>query len=178
MDRDARWNGRPTPPFNFPLRLIVVLNEKLLDVMGDDVTQDQAFAHANDVLKNAAGGISDIIHIPGLVNVDFEDVKAVMSEPGKAMMGTAVACPLLEGIDLSGASGVLARIDLVERADAGGSQTDGDARCQACGLGRGGGRRGQGGAVHRAGPGAAVRVTRPGQRENPPAPASWHAGSW
>ena len=53
----------------------VVLNEKLLEVMGDDVTQEQAFAHANDVLKNAVGGISDIIHIPGLVNVDFEDVK-------------------------------------------------------------------------------------------------------
>src|SRR5256885_6425871 len=69
--------------------LIVILNEKLLDVLGDDVTQDQAFAHANDVLKNAVGGISDIIHIPGLVNVDFEDVKTVMSEPGKAMMGTA-----------------------------------------------------------------------------------------
>jgi cell division protein FtsZ len=46
--------------------LIVVLNDKLLDVLGDDVTQDQAFAHANDVLKNAVGGISDIIHIPGL----------------------------------------------------------------------------------------------------------------
>ena len=69
--------------------LIVILNDKLLDVLGDDVTQDQAFAHANDVLKNAVGGISDIIHIPGLVNVDFEDVKTVMSEPGKAMMGTA-----------------------------------------------------------------------------------------
>ena len=55
--------------------LIVVLNEKLLEVLGDDVTQDQAFAHANDVLKNAVGGISDIIHIPGLVNVDFEDVE-------------------------------------------------------------------------------------------------------
>ena len=65
-----------------------MLNEKLLEVMGDDVTQEQAFAHANDVLKNAVGGISDIIHIPGLVNVDFEDVKTVMSEPGKAMMGT------------------------------------------------------------------------------------------
>ena len=105
--------------------LIVVLNEKLLEVMGDDVTQDQAFAHANDVLKNAVGGISDIIHVPGLVNVDFEDVKTVMSEPGKAMMGTAqaggpdratkaaesaVACPLLEGIDLSGARGVLVLI--------------------------------------------------------------------
>ncbi|MCV2349463.1 cell division protein FtsZ [Paucibacter sp. Y2R2-4] len=105
--------------------LIVVLNDKLLDVLGDDVTQDQAFAHANDVLKNAVGGISDIIHMPGLVNVDFEDVKTVMSEPGKAMMGTAVAsgpdraakaaeaavaCPLLEGIDLSGARGVLVLI--------------------------------------------------------------------
>ena len=105
--------------------LIVVLNEKLLDVLGDDVTQDQAFAEANDVLKNAVGGISDIIHMHGMVNVDFEDVKTVMSEPGKAMMGTAqaggpdratkaadaaVACPLLEGIDLSGAKGVLVLI--------------------------------------------------------------------
>jgi cell division protein FtsZ len=105
--------------------LIVILNDKLLDVLGDDVTQDQAFAYANDVLKNAVGGISDIIHVPGLVNVDFEDVKTVMSEPGKAMMGTAqasgpdratkaadaaVACPLLEGIDLSGARGVLVLI--------------------------------------------------------------------
>ena len=105
--------------------LIVVLNEKLLEVLGDDITQEEAFKQANDVLKNAVGGISDIIHIPGLVNVDFEDVKTVMSEPGKAMMGTAtasgpdratkaaesaVACPLLEGIDLSGARGVLVLI--------------------------------------------------------------------
>ena len=105
--------------------LIVVLNEKLLDVLGDDVTQDQAFAQANEVLKNAVGGISDIIHMNGMVNVDFEDVKTVMGEPGKAMMGTAtatgpdratkaadaaVACPLLEGIDLSGARGVLVLI--------------------------------------------------------------------
>ncbi|HEY6133004.1 MAG TPA: cell division protein FtsZ, partial [Rubrivivax sp.] len=105
--------------------LIVVLNEKLLEVMGDDVTQEAAFAHANDVLKSAVGGISDIIHMDALVNVDFEDVKTVMSEPGKAMMGTAiasgpdrakkaaemaVACPLLEGIDLSGARGVLVLI--------------------------------------------------------------------
>ena len=66
----------------------MVLNEKLLDVLDDDVMQDQAFARANDVLKNAAGGISDIIHMHGLVNVDLEDVKTVMSEPGKAMMGT------------------------------------------------------------------------------------------
>jgi cell division protein FtsZ len=102
--------------------LIVVLNEKLLDVLGDDVTQDEAFAHANDVLKNAVGGIAEIINEYGNVNVDFEDVRTVMGEPGKAMMGTAVAsgpdrariaaeqavaCPLLEGIDLSGAKGVL-----------------------------------------------------------------------
>jgi len=105
--------------------LIVVLNEKLLEVLGDDITQEEAFAQANDVLRNAVGGISDIIHIPGLVNVDFEDVKTVMSEPGKAMMGTAtasgpdratkaaeaaVASPLLEGVDLSGARGVLVLI--------------------------------------------------------------------
>ncbi|OGB31887.1 MAG: cell division protein FtsZ [Burkholderiales bacterium RIFCSPLOWO2_12_FULL_61_40] len=105
--------------------LIVVLNEKLLEVLGDDVTQDQAFAQANDVLKNAVGGIAEIINVPGHVNVDFEDVRTVMGEPGKAMMGTAVAngpdrariaaeqavaCPLLEGIDLSGAKGVLVLI--------------------------------------------------------------------
>jgi len=105
--------------------MIVVLNEKLIEVLGDDVSQEQAFAHANDVLRNAVGGISDIIHMDALVNVDFEDVKTVMSEPGKAMMGTAtaggperarkaaesaVACPLLEGIDLSGAKGVLVLI--------------------------------------------------------------------
>ncbi len=102
--------------------LIVVLNEKLLDVLGDDVTQDEAFAHANDVLRNAVGGIAEIINEYGQVNVDFEDVRTVMGEPGKAMMGTAtatgpdrariaaeqaIACPLLEGIDLSGAKGVL-----------------------------------------------------------------------
>jgi cell division protein FtsZ len=105
--------------------LIVVLNEKLMEVLGEDVTQDEAFAHANDVLKNAVGGIAEIINVPGHVNVDFEDVRTVMGEPGKAMMGTAkasgpdrariaaeqaVACPLLEGIDLSGAKGVLVLI--------------------------------------------------------------------
>ena len=123
------------PPVRSRL-LIVVLNEKLLEVMGDDVTQEQAFAHANDVLKNAVGGvgvcgisdisdITDISDIPGLVNVDFEDVETVMSEPGLCVMGiavaggpdrankaadSAVACPLLEGIDLSGARGVLVLI--------------------------------------------------------------------
>ncbi len=105
--------------------LIVVLNEKLQEVLGDDVTQEEAFAHANDVLKTAVGGIAEIINEHGQVNVDFEDVKTVMGEPGKAMMGTAtasgpdrariaaeqaVACPLLEGIDLSGARGVLVLI--------------------------------------------------------------------
>ena len=105
--------------------LIVVLNEKLLEVLGDDVSQEEAFAQANDVLKNAVGGIAEIINVPGHVNVDFEDVRTVMGEPGKAMMGTAaasgpdrariaaeqaVACPLLEGIDLSGAKGVLVLI--------------------------------------------------------------------
>ena len=105
--------------------LIVILNEKLLEVLGEDVSQEAAFAHANDVLKNAVGGIAEIINVPGHVNVDFEDVRTVMGEPGKAMMGTAVACgpdrariaaeqavacPLLEGIDLSGAKGVLVLI--------------------------------------------------------------------
>ena len=105
--------------------LIVVLNEQLLEVLGDDVTQEEAFAHANDVLKNAVGGIAEIINVPGDINVDFEDVRTVMGEPGKAMMGTArasgpdrariaaeqaVACPLLEGIDLSGAKGVVVLI--------------------------------------------------------------------
>ncbi len=105
--------------------LIVVLNEKLLEVLGDDVAQHEAFAFANDVLKNAVGGIAEIINVPGDMNVDFEDVRTVMGELGKAMMGTAtadgpdrariaaekaVACPLLEGIDLSGAKGVLVLI--------------------------------------------------------------------
>ncbi|WP_101046879.1 cell division protein FtsZ [Macromonas nakdongensis] len=105
--------------------LIVVLNDKLLEVLGDDITQDEAFAEANDVLKNAVGGIAEIINVEALVNVDFEDVRTVMGEPGKAMMGTAVAsgpdrariaaeqavaCPLLEGVDMRGAKGVLVLI--------------------------------------------------------------------
>lgn len=105
--------------------LIVVLNEKLLEVLGDDVTQSEAFAYANDVLKNAVGGIAEIINVRGDVNPDFEDIRTVMAENGKAMMGSAVAngpdrariaaeqavaCPLLEGIDLSGAKGVLVLI--------------------------------------------------------------------
>ena len=105
--------------------LIVVLNDKLQEVLGDDVTQDEAFAEANDVLKNSVGGIAEIINVEALVNVDFEDVRTVMSEPGKAMMGTAVAsgpdrariaaeqavaCPLLEGVDMKGAKAVLVLI--------------------------------------------------------------------
>jgi cell division protein FtsZ len=105
--------------------LIVVLNEKLFEVMGEDAEMDKAFACADDVLHNAVAGIAEIINEHGLINVDFEDVKTVMSEQGKAMMGTAtvsgvdrarlaaeaaVASPLLEGVDLSGARGVLVNI--------------------------------------------------------------------
>ncbi|MBU3725301.1 MAG: cell division protein FtsZ [Burkholderiaceae bacterium] len=105
--------------------LIIVLNEKLEEVLGDDVTQKAAFAAADDVLHNAVAGIAEIINVEGLVNVDFEDVKTVMGEQGKAMMGTACASgedrariaaenavqsPLLEGVDLSGARGILVNI--------------------------------------------------------------------
>ena len=105
--------------------LIVVCNNNLLDVLGEDVTQEEAFAAGNDVLRNAVGGISDVIHVPGLVNVDFEDVRTVMGERGRAMMGSAcasgpdratkaaqgaVACPLLDKVSLSGARGILVLI--------------------------------------------------------------------
>ena len=105
--------------------LIVILNDKLEDVLGEDVTQADAFAAADNVLNNAVGGIADIINREGLVNVDFQDVRTVMSEQGMAMMGSAassgidrariaaeqaVACPLLEGVNLSGARGVLVNI--------------------------------------------------------------------
>jgi cell division protein FtsZ len=105
--------------------LIVVLNEKLEEVMGEDAEMDACFKTADDVLHNAVAGIAEIIKVDGLINVDFEDVKTVMSEQGKAMMGTAkaagidrarlaaeqaVTSPLLEGVDLSGARGVLVNI--------------------------------------------------------------------
>ena len=105
--------------------LIVILNDKLMDVLGDDVSMEEAFKAADNVLRNAVGGIAEIINFPGLVNVDFEDVRTVMGEMGMAMMGSAnaagvdrariaaeqaVASPLLEGIDLSGAKGVLVNI--------------------------------------------------------------------
>ena len=105
--------------------LIVILNERLMEVLGDDVSMQDAFQAADNVLRNAVGGIAEIINFPGLVNVDFEDVRTVMGEMGMAMMGSAVAAgmdrarlaaeqavasPLLEGIHLSGARGVLVNI--------------------------------------------------------------------
>ncbi len=105
--------------------LIVVLNENLFDVMDEDASLEDAFRRADDVLHNAVAGIAEIITIPGLVNVDFADVRTVMGEQGKAMMGIgeaagldrarlaaeqAVASPLLDGVDLSGARGVIVNI--------------------------------------------------------------------
>ena len=105
--------------------LIVILNDRLEEVLGEDVTQEDAFKAADDVLNNAVAGIAEIINLPGLVNVDFQDVKTVMSEQGMAMMGSAhasgidrariaaeqaIACPLLEGVNLAGARGVLVNI--------------------------------------------------------------------
>jgi len=105
--------------------LIVILNDKLEDVLGEDVTMDDAFRAADDVLNNAVAGIAEIINCPGLINVDFQDVRTVMSEQGMAMMGSAmangidrariaaeqaIASPLLEGVMLAGARGVLVNI--------------------------------------------------------------------
>ncbi|MCB1937894.1 MAG: cell division protein FtsZ [Rhodocyclaceae bacterium] len=105
--------------------LIVVLNDKLMEVLGDDASLEDGFRAADNVLRNAVGGIAEIINIPGLVNVDFQDVRTVMAEMGRAMMGSAeaegidrarisaeqaAASPLLEGVELSGARGVLINI--------------------------------------------------------------------
>jgi cell division protein FtsZ len=105
--------------------LIVVLNENLFEVMDEDASLEDAFKRADDVLHNAVAGIAEIINVPGLVNVDFADVRTVMGEQGKAMMGIgeasgldrarlaaeqAVASPLLDGVDLSGARGVIVNI--------------------------------------------------------------------
>ena len=105
--------------------LIVIPNDKLMQVLGEDVSMLDAFKAANDVLHGAVSGIAEVINCPGLVNVDFADVKTVMSEMGMAMMGSshasgvdraviaaeqAVASPLLEDINLSGARGVLVNI--------------------------------------------------------------------
>ncbi|ALP52336.1 cell division protein FtsZ [Candidatus Tenderia electrophaga] len=105
--------------------LITIPNEKLLHVLGKNVSLLQAFASANDVLLGAVQGIAELITRPGLINVDFADVRTVMSEMGMAMMGSgkasgedrareaaemAVASPLLEDIDLAGARGILVNV--------------------------------------------------------------------
>ncbi len=105
--------------------LIVIPNDKLMQVLGDDVTVPDAYRAANGVLHGAVAGIAEIINCPGLVNVDFADVKTVMSEMGMAMMGSsvatgvdrariaaeqAVASPLLDNVDLRGARGILVNI--------------------------------------------------------------------
>ena len=105
--------------------LITIPNEKLLKVMGKGTPLLQAFSAANDILSGAVQGIAELITRPGLINVDFADVRTVMSEMGTAMMGhgsasgedraeeaseSAIACPLLEDIDLSGARGILVNI--------------------------------------------------------------------
>ncbi len=102
--------------------LIVILNDKLEEEVGEDATMLDCFAAADDVLYKACNGIAEIIHTPGLINVDFEDLKTVMGARGTAMMGTATAagdhraheaaeraitCPLLEGANLQGARGLL-----------------------------------------------------------------------
>jgi cell division protein FtsZ len=105
--------------------LVIVLNSRLEEVLGDDITQKQAFAEADEVLSKAVAGIAEIIKVPGMINVDFEDVRTVMRQLGTAMMGTAthageeravnaaqeaIACPLLAGADLSAARGLLVNI--------------------------------------------------------------------
>ncbi|NIG98518.1 MAG: cell division protein FtsZ [Serratia symbiotica] len=105
--------------------LITIPNDKLLKVLGRGISLLDAFGAANDVLKGAVQGIAELITRPGLMNVDFADVRTVMSEMGYAMMGSGIACgedraeaaaemaissPLLEDIDLSGARGVLVNI--------------------------------------------------------------------
>jgi cell division protein FtsZ len=104
--------------------LIVILNEKLEEIYEDE-SLIEWLQHADDVLNNAVAGIAEIINVPGHINVDFNDVKTIMGEQGKAMMGTAtasgvdrarvaaeqaVASPLLDGVDLSGARGVLVNV--------------------------------------------------------------------
>ncbi len=105
--------------------LITIPNEKLLTVLGQSTTMLDAFSAANDVLLGAVQGIADLIIRPGMINVDFADVRTVMSEMGMAMMGTgsasgedrarmateaAIRSPLLEDIDLHGARGILVNV--------------------------------------------------------------------
>jgi cell division protein FtsZ len=105
--------------------LIIIPNDKLMQVLGDDISMLDAYAAANDVLHGAVSGIAEVINNPGLVNVDFADVRTVMGEVGMAMMGSAMAegadrarqaaeqavrSPLLEDVDLAGARGVLVNV--------------------------------------------------------------------
>ncbi|MGY8814517.1 MAG: cell division protein FtsZ [Gammaproteobacteria bacterium] len=105
--------------------LITIPNEKLMSVLGREVSLLNAFSAANDVLLGAVQGIAQLITCPGLINVDFADVRTVMSEMGMAMMGSgkaqgedrakvaaeaAISSPLLEDINLSGAKGILVNI--------------------------------------------------------------------
>ncbi len=105
--------------------LIVIPNEKLLKIVTPETTMNQAFQMADNVLVNAVRGISDIINIPGRINVDFADVKTVMSCTGHALMGIgtsssqrraseaalqAISCPLLDDVDIEGATGILINI--------------------------------------------------------------------
>ena len=121
--------------------LITIPNQKLLEVLGEDCSMLEAFKQANDVLGGAVRGISDIIVRPGLINVDFADVKTVMSEKGTAMMGTgtatgpdrariaaehAVSSKLLEDISLKDAKGVLVNITAGAGLSLGEIQTVGD----------------------------------------------------
>ena len=105
--------------------LIVIPNERIMEVMGGNVTLLEAFGKANEVLFNAVQGISELITRPGLINVDFADVRTVMAEMGSAMMGSAtasgpdrameaargaVSSPLLEEVDIHGAKGLLVNV--------------------------------------------------------------------
>ncbi|MFT5708483.1 MAG: cell division protein FtsZ, partial [Oceanospirillaceae bacterium] len=105
--------------------LIIIPNEKLMKVLGRSTSLIKAFAAANDVLLGAVRGIAELITRPGMINVDFADVRTVMSEMGMAMMGSdqargddrasiaaegAINSPLLENVDLKGASGILVNI--------------------------------------------------------------------
>jgi cell division protein FtsZ len=105
--------------------LITIPNQKLHDVLGDGTSMKEAFASANNVLLGAVKGIADLIILPGMINVDFADVRTVMSEMGSAMMGTgrangsnrardaaeaAIRSPLLDDIDINGARGILVNV--------------------------------------------------------------------
>ncbi len=105
--------------------LITIPNEKLKDVLGGEITMTDAFGSANDVLAGSVRGIAELITRPGLINVDFADVKTVMRETGMAMVGSAkaegedrarraaeeaIASPLLDDVDLKGARGILVNI--------------------------------------------------------------------